>query len=129
MSIEQSRRLGGQPVGSEASRGLFLGQSELAGLMRRFDWAGTSIGSPDGWPESLKTAVRIILASRQPFWIGWGEELIYFYNDPYKSIIGGKHPSALGQPASVVWREIWDNICPMLASALGGKEGTFVEEE
>jgi hypothetical protein len=27
-----------------------------------------------------------------------GKELIYFHNDPYKSIIGGKHPWALGRP-------------------------------
>ena len=39
-----------------------------------------------------------MLTSRQPIWIGWGPELIYLYNDPYKSIIGGKHPWALGQP-------------------------------
>ncbi|MGA7263704.1 MAG: hypothetical protein WBX30_22835 [Stellaceae bacterium] len=88
--------------------------------MREFDWAKTSIGSPEHWPESLKTAVRIILTSRQPFWIGWGRELIYFYNDPYKSIIGGKHPWALGQPTSVVWREIWRDIGPMLETAMGG---------
>ena len=29
--------------------------------MRRFKWEDTSIGSPDRWPESLKTAIRIIL--------------------------------------------------------------------
>jgi hypothetical protein len=97
--------------------------------MRRFDWGKTSIGSPERWPESLTTAIRIILTSRQPFWIGWGEELIYFYNDPYKSIIGGKHPAALGQPTSVVWREIWGDIGPLLATALSGTEGTYVEAQ
>ncbi|HEY1795233.1 MAG TPA: ATP-binding protein [Stellaceae bacterium] len=117
------------PGAPEAFPGLFLGHSELSRLMRRFDWESTSIGSPDHWPESLKTAVRIILTSRQPFWIGWGEELICFYNDPYKSIIGGKHPSALGQPTSVVWREIWKQIGPMLATAMGGEEGTYVEAQ
>jgi hypothetical protein len=76
---------------------LFPGQSELAGLMRVFDWAATPLGSPAAWPEALKTAVRIMLTSRQPMWIGWGRELIYLYNDPYKSIIGGKHPWALGR--------------------------------
>ena len=39
-----------------------------------------------------------MLTSRQPIWIGWGRDLVFFYNDPYKSIIGGKHPVALGQP-------------------------------
>jgi signal transduction histidine kinase len=49
------------------------------------------------------------------------------YNDPYKAIIGGKHPAALGQPTSVVWREIWGDIRPLLETAMTGVEGTYVE--
>ena len=108
---------------------LFVGRSELAGLMRQFDWASTPIGHPESWPQGLKTAVRIMLTSQQPIWIGWGSELIYLYNDPYKSIIGGKHPWALGHPASRVWREIWPDIGPLLAKAMGGHEGTYVEAQ
>ena len=108
---------------------LFLGDSELAGLMRRFDWAKTPLGPPASWPESLKTSVRIMLTSRQPIWIGWGRELIYLYNDPYKSIIGGKHPWALGRPTSDVWSEIWNDIGPMLATATEGAAGTYVEAQ
>ncbi|MFA9342791.1 hypothetical protein, partial [Escherichia coli] len=86
---------------------LFSGGSELAGLMLRLDWDTTPIGPPERWPQSLKTAVRIMLTSQQPIWIGWGKDLTYLYNDPYKAIIGGKHPKALGRPTSVVWHEIW----------------------
>ena len=106
-----------------------LGNSELARLMRGLDWDSTSIGAPETWPKSLRTAVGIMLTSRQPIWIGWGPELTYLYNDPYKSIIGGKHPWALGKPASVVWREIWQEIGPMLSQAMGGDEGTYVEAQ
>ncbi len=106
-----------------------LGNSELARLMRAFDWDTTAIGVPEKWPKSLRTAVGIMLTSRQPIWIGWGQELTYLYNDPYKSIIGGKHPWALGKPASVVWREIWHEIGPMLSQATGGNEGTYVEAQ
>ncbi|HEY1502932.1 MAG TPA: hybrid sensor histidine kinase/response regulator, partial [Stellaceae bacterium] len=83
------------------------GGGELGARMRSFDWQGTPLGPPQDWPRSLKTAVRIMLTSRQPIWIGWGPELTYLYNDPYKSIIGGKHPWALGRPVAEVWREIW----------------------
>ena len=83
---------------------LFIGRGELARLLEAHDWASTPIGRPEQWPANLKTAVRIMLTSQQPIWIGWGDELIYLYNDPYKSIIGGKHPWALGQPASDVWQ-------------------------
>jgi hypothetical protein len=105
------------------------GGAEMGALMRALDWSATPLGSPGQWPQSLKTAVRIMLTSRQPIWIGWGPELIYLYNDPYKSIIGGKHPWALGKPTSNVWHEIWGDIGPMLATAMTGVEGTYVEEQ
>jgi hypothetical protein len=55
--------------------------------------------------------------------------LLYLYNDPYKSIIGGKHPWALGRPTREVWHEIWPDIGPMLATAMKGDEGTYVEAQ
>ncbi|MFZ5779032.1 MAG: response regulator [Pseudomonadota bacterium] len=105
------------------------GGGELGRLIRQYDWASTRLGPPSAWPQNLRTAVRIMMTSRQPIWIGWGEDLIYFYNDAYKSIIGGKHPSALGKPTRVVWQEIWNDIGPMLATAMGGDQGTYVEAQ
>src|SRR5215468_3577372 len=105
------------------------GGGEMGKLIREKDWSLTPLGPIELWPQSLKTAVRIILTSSQPFWLGWGERLINLYNDPYKAIVGGKHPTALGQPIAVVWREIWDQIGPMLETAMGGVEGTYVEEQ
>jgi signal transduction histidine kinase len=102
---------------------------EMGKLIREMDWSRTPLGPIESWPQSLKTAVRIMLTSRQPFWLGWGEQLIKLYNDPYKAIAGGKHPAALGQPAAVVWREIWDQIGPMLETAMGGGGGAYVEEQ
>ena len=105
------------------------GGGELGALIRSHDWSTTALGAPESWPQSLKTAVRIMLTSRQPIWIGWGDQLIYLYNDAYRSIIGGKHPWALGRPTEEVWREIWPEIGPMLKTAMGGVEGTYVEEQ
>src|ERR1700684_4467601 len=104
----------GYPAGPPELPVDFLrGGGEMGERMRGFDWASTPLGIPQQWHQSLKTAVRIMLTSRQPIWIGWGPDLTYFYNDPYKSIIGGKHPWALGRPVSEVWREIWPDIGPM----------------
>lgn len=116
------------PGGSDRS-GFLAGGGELGELIRRFDWATTPLGAPEGWPQNLRMALRIMLASRQPIWIGWGEALTYFYNDPYKSIIGGKHPWALGRPTTEVWREIWGDIGPMLNTAMSGGQGTYVEAQ
>jgi PAS domain S-box-containing protein len=106
---------------------LFTGGGELGALMRSYDWSQTSLGLVENWSQSLKTAVRIMLTSRQPMFVWWGKDLINLYNDAYKAILGGKHPEALGQPASYVWREIWDQVGPRAESALLKNEGTYDE--
>lgn len=106
---------------------LFAGGGEMGALMRSHDWSKTPLGSIEHWSQSLKTAVRIMLTSRQPMFVWWGEELINLYNDAYKAIVGGKHPQALGQPASQVWREIWDQVGPRAESAILNNEGTYDE--
>ncbi len=109
--------------------GFLSGGGELGQLIREFDWTHTRLGAPQTWPQSLRLALRIMLTSRQPIWVGWGRDLIYFYNDPYKSIIGGKHPTALGRKTSEVWHEIWADIAPMLDTAMRGDQGTYVEAQ
>ena len=49
--------------------------------MRSFDWSQTPLGPVTGWPQSLKTAVRIILTSRYAMFVWWGDELVNLYND------------------------------------------------
>ena len=102
-----------RPSGAGATaHELFAAGGELGALMARQDWSATPLGPVEGWPRALVTAVRIVLTSRQPMFVWWGDQLINLYNDAYRSILGGKHPAALGQPASVVWREIWDQVGP-----------------
>ncbi len=103
------------------------GGGEMGRRIREFDWQATELGHPRGWPQSLKTCIRIMLSSKQPIWIGWGPRLLKFYNDAYIDIVRGKHPHALGEPASVVWKDIWKDIEPMLSRAMERDEGTYVE--
>lgn len=113
----------GDALGSQ----LFAGGGEAGRLMRSIDWAATPLGPPEDWPRSLKTCVRILLTSRQAMFVWWGDHLINLHNDAYRSILGGKHPWALGQPASSVWREIWDQVGPRAESAMHHNEGTYDE--
>jgi signal transduction histidine kinase/DNA-binding response OmpR family regulator len=103
------------------------GGGELGERLRALDWSLSPLGPPEHWPKSLRTCVRIILTSRQPMFVWWGAEMINLYNDAYKAIVGGKHPEALGQPASVVWREIWDEVGPRAESAIRLNAGTYDE--
>ena len=69
------------------------GGGEMGALMRAHDWSATPIGPPDSWPQSLRTAVRILLNTNHPMFIWWGPELIQFYNDAYRQTMGPeRHP-------------------------------------
>jgi len=109
------------------SKNIFVGDSEMTMLMQSFDWSQTSLGPVEQWSQSLKTAVRIMITSRQAMFVWWGEELINLYNDAYRSILGGKHPEALGQPAAIVWQEIWEQVGPRAETALRQNQGTYDE--
>ena len=106
---------------------LFAGGGELGARMAAIDWSATPLGPVAHWPQSLKTCVRIVLTSRQPMFVWWGEQLVNLYNDAYRPILGGKHPEALGRPAALVWREIWDQVESRAAQAMRANEGTYDE--
>jgi signal transduction histidine kinase len=104
------------------------GGGALGELVREFDWAKTPLGAIEEWPQSLKTVVRTLLASRFPMWMSWGPELTFLYNDDYaRMTLGKKHPWALGKPSPEVWKEIWDDIGPRIHRVLETGEATWEE--
>lgn len=107
------------------------GGGEMGVLTRSKDWSLTPVGHPDTWPQSLRTTLGIILNSKFPMFLWWGEELICFYNDAYRPSLGnnGKHPSILGMPAADAWPEIWDVIKPLIDQVLSGGESTWSEDQ
>ena len=101
---------------------IFVNGGEMGRLMRSMDWSQTPLGPVERWPQSLRTALSICLASRFPILIWWGPELVKLYNDAYRPMLGTtKHPQAMGQRGQECWPEIWDLIGPMLEGVL--KEG------
>jgi signal transduction histidine kinase len=105
------------------------GGGELGELIRSIPaWKNTSLGPPSTWPPSLRTTLRLMLTSRYAMWMGWGPELLFFYNDAYREqTLGKKHPWALGKPAREVWAEIWDTIGPRVERVLSTGEATWDE--
>jgi PAS domain S-box-containing protein len=90
-----------------------------------FDWAATPLGTRTGWSASLQWAVDLVLASGFPMALRWGSDLILVYNDAYASLLGDKHPRALGRPLREVWPEIYDRLGPLNESVLLGETDGF----
>ena len=94
-------------------------EGEMVTLLRTTDWAASSLGAPSGWPESLRLPLNVCFDSHFPIAIWWGPQLIQFYNDGYRPILGAtKHPAAFGRPARETWPDIWPTIGPMVEQVI-----------
>ena len=102
------------PARSGVAPAFLAGGEEAGALMRALDWTATALGEPDGWPQTLKTLVAVILAGGQPMCIFWGPERTYLYNEQYTPILGQKHPAAMGRAYFDVWPEVREAVSPLL---------------
>jgi signal transduction histidine kinase/CheY-like chemotaxis protein len=102
------------------------GGGQMGAMMRAHDWSTSPLGHPRDWPQALRTTVGLMLNSKFPMFVAWGPELGFLYNDSYALILGEKHPKALGSRFHDIWREIWDDIHPLIVRALKG-EATYMD--
>ena len=106
---------------------MFLsGGGEAGAMMRTQDWSESPLGHPRTWPQALRIVVGLMLNSKFPMFVAWGKELGFLYNDPYRDILGDKHPRAMGRRFHDIWSEIWADISPLIDRALNG-EATYAD--
>jgi PAS domain S-box-containing protein len=104
---------------------LFPGNSQMHAFMRNFDWSASPLGSPDTWPQSLRTLVSFLLDAKFPIGLSWGPDLRLLYNDAYLHMAGNKHPAAFGARMQDAWQEIWPEMAPIVQRTLNGKSSYF----
>ena len=93
----------------------------MGSLMRSINWSETVFGPVESWPQSLRTAISVMLSSSFAMVVAWGPEFRFFYNDRYRPVIGAKHPAALGTPARVIFPEAWHFIGPLFERTRQGE--------
>jgi serine phosphatase RsbU (regulator of sigma subunit) len=91
----------------------------MGAVARDVDWAATSWGPPETWAPGLRSAVEICMSTRFPVLVTWGPDLLMFYNDGYRAMLGtDKQIGAMGAPVSAVWSEIWSELDPLFEHVL-----------
>jgi PAS domain S-box-containing protein len=100
-------------------------EGQMAQRVSAFDWSRTPLGAMEGWPQSLRLAVDLCLNNRFPMHVWWGPQLINIYNDAFISILGNRHPDALGRPACDVWAEVWHRLQPQVEAVMQRGESTW----
>ena len=109
----------------------FLAGGGLSGeQLRALNWAATPLGPPAQWPQSLRTAVKLMLNTRHPISIFWGPDALHLFNDAAGQSFGTeRRTAAMAQPGAIVWREIWDVIGPQFHQVMAGGPATWHENQ
>ncbi len=118
---------GGGESPDEPTPSFLRGGGEAGGLIRAFDWSRTCLGAVATWPQSLRTTVGTMLRSPFPLVLLWGSDLLMLYNDPFRPILGAKHPGSIGAPVHLALAEAWDFVGPLIARALATGEPHYEE--
>ena len=96
-------------------------------LIARTDWSRSPLGAAGTWPQSLRTAVDIVIHSPMPMLLLWGSQLTQIYNNGFALLAGHKHPHAFGQPAHQIWPELREFTDPIYSAVLQGQVRTYSE--
>jgi signal transduction histidine kinase/ActR/RegA family two-component response regulator len=99
------------------------GGGEMSRRIAAYDWRQSPLGDIAFWPQSLRTALSVVLNSKFPTYMAWGPSLIGFHNDAYEPVLGEKE--ALAIPFQQTWSEAWHVVGPIAEQAMAGEASFF----
>jgi PAS domain S-box-containing protein len=100
----------------------------LGRLIAARDWTD-SLGPIETWPDSLRTAVGLLIHSPVPIVLLWGEDGIMIYNDAYSEFAGDRHPTLLGSKVREGWAEIADFNDNVMKVGLAGGTLSYKDQQ
>ncbi|WP_235561445.1 PAS domain S-box protein [Brevundimonas sp. Root1279] len=119
----------GQTRATADSAAFPQGSGEMAALIRSFDWSGTPLGPIAQWPQSLKTATGLLIASPVPIVMLWGPDGVMIYNDAYSVFAGKRHPELLGSKVLEGWPEVAEFNANVMRVGLAGGTLAYKDQE
>ena len=124
-SVEREASLPDDPGSERPDTRILRDGGEMGARIRAFDWSQTSLGPMEAWPQSLRTAVDIVLHSPVAMVILWGREGVMIYNDAYSTFAGGRHPQQLGMRVLEGWPEVAEFNAHVMEVGLRGETLSF----
>ena len=95
---------------------------QVAAWLREKNWSRHVLGAPAAWPRDLQAAIQILLSSRIPAILFWGEARVQFFNDAFAaSLDNAAAETSLAVPAAQgalpLWRRHWPWIEGLFSGA------------
>ncbi len=104
-----------------------IGGGETGQRVRETDWSTTPLGAFSTWPQSLRSALSLVLNTKGIAALYWGAEQWLLYNDAYAAALGDRHPWAWGQPMPQALPDIAPVLGPQVAEVLATGNGFAIE--
>ncbi|WP_305282214.1 sensor histidine kinase [Phenylobacterium sp.] len=98
-------------------------------LIAERDWSTSPIGPISAWPQSLLTALSMLLHSPTPIVMLWGPQGVMLYNDAYSVFAGARHPRLLGSNVLEGWPEVADFNAHVMEVGLAGGSLSYKNQE
>ena len=93
----------------------------MAERIRAHDWSATPLGPIESWPQSLRTAVDLVLAGGFPMMLLWGpQHIVCAFNEGFRALLDDE-ASALGRPFLELYPQARSTIEPQLRRVLAGE--------
>jgi PAS domain S-box-containing protein len=96
------------------------GDGGMAAHIRAFDWSATPLGPSAAWPDRLRLAIEMVLASPMIASLACGPERLLIYNDAAARLYGERHPGALGRPLPETFPESYPAVSAFYDRAFAG---------
>ncbi len=106
-----------------------LEQDPTLKLINDFDWSTNPLGPIPDWPESLKGAVRVMMAASTPMAMLVGHDGILIYNEGYALFAGGRHPEIFGSRVTEAWPEAADFNSEQIRRGMAGLNTSVPKQE
>ncbi|UAK25284.1 PAS domain-containing sensor histidine kinase [Sphingomonas nostoxanthinifaciens] len=104
-----------------------IGGGKTGQLVRETDWSATKLGDYQNWPQSLRSALSLVLNTKGIAALYWGPEQWLLYNDAYSAALGDRHPWAFGRPMPEALPDIAPVLAPQVAEVLRTGTGFAIE--
>jgi signal transduction histidine kinase len=127
--VTAARRTGAAAPRPGGALAFLAGGGRLGELIAAHDWSRTALGPIQGWPAHVRAATSLMLRSRVPIVMLWGEPGVMVYNDAYSVFAGRRHPALLGSDVREGWPEVAEFNDHVMKVGLAGGNLSYRDQE
>lgn len=111
---------------------VIISKNRIGKIIAEKDWSTTILGDITNWSSNLRGLINIVVESRFPMFVFWGDDNLCFYNDSYAQSLSADfdHKDMIGTPGAQFWGSVWVEVAePKVKIIKAGGNSTWDEDQ